>query len=313
MNPRFFASPFILFAAIATGHAAGWSFSEQAEHRDVLFDGRPVLRHMNVWDPARREETSKPYLHVFAFDGKTLLTKGPGGKFTHHRGAFIGWNKTGFGGREFDFWHCRTVERRHKQYLKAEEIADASQARMVSATEWPAPDGKVVIAEKQTVTARQLGAGRLQLDFAFELRAPSGKVKLGGDAQHAGFHYRAPLEVEQNEKTTKYDRPGTASGGKNDLWENCPWVVCNFDVAGKRYAVMHMSAPANPVPMVYSTRAYGRFGSFFTAEIAPEKPLVLHYRLLVTELSVAPAGDWAARYSEWVATLGKGSAASGVR
>jgi hypothetical protein len=308
-----FASPCLLLFALASSHAAGWSFSDEAEHRDVLFDGRPVLRHMNLWDPARRDETFKPYLHVFAFDGKTLLTKGPGGKFTHHRGAFIGWNKTAFNGKDYDFWHCRNVERRHKSYLKAEEIADGTQAKMVSVTDWPTPDGRTVISEKQTVAARQLGVGRLQLDFTFELSAPNGVVKLGGDPQHAGFHYRAALEVEQNEKKTQYDRPATASGGKNDVWENCPWVVCNFDVSGKRYAVMHMSAPANPTPLVYSTRAYGRFGAFFTTEVTPEKPLVLHYRLLVSDLSSAPVIDGAARYAEWIAGLGKGAAASSVR
>jgi hypothetical protein len=290
---------------LATASAAGWSFGGADGAREVLFAGQPVLRHMTAWDPARRADTFKPYLHVLAFDGKTLLTKGPGGKFTHHRGVFIGWNKTNFAGKDYDFWHCKNVERRHASYLAAEEKADAAQATLVSLTDWPTAEGQTVISEKQTVTARELAPGLRQLDFTFVLSAPNGPVKLGGDPQHAGFHFRAAEEVETHEKDTRYVRPPTATGGKNDVWADCPWVVCDFTVGEKRYAVMHMNAPTNPAPAVFSTRAYGRFGAFFTSEVTPEKPLKLQFRLLVADAAAAAQEDWAARYAAWIATLAR--------
>ncbi|MCA8951167.1 MAG: PmoA family protein [Planctomycetes bacterium] len=56
-------------------------------------------------DPNAHLATSKVYHHVYAPDGR-LLTKGLGGTFPHHRGLFVGWNKTTFGGTQHDFWHC---------------------------------------------------------------------------------------------------------------------------------------------------------------------------------------------------------------
>jgi len=297
---------FLLVPAFLTAaHAAGWSFADQPGAREMLLDGQPVLRHMNAWDPARRADTFKPYLHVFAFDGQTLLTKGPGGKFTHHRGAFIGWNKTSFDGKDYDFWHCTKVERRHKEYVAAEEKADAQQATLVSLTDWPTAEGKIVISEKQTVTVHQLAPGKRQLDFTFVLQAPNGPVKLNGDPQHAGFHFRAAEEVGNHEKDTRYIRPTGAVDKKGDVWAECPWVVCDFTVLEKRYSVMHMNAPSNPKPAAFSTRAYGRFGAFFTTEVTPEKPLTLRFRLLVEDEATAAKEDWPARYADWTMALAK--------
>jgi hypothetical protein len=304
MDPRTSLALVLLASSAVSSFGAGWSFSDGDGYRDVLLDGKPVLRHMNAWDPARRNDTFKPYAHVFAFDGKTLLTKGPGGKFTHHRGAFIGWNKSEFDGKSFDFWHCKNVERKHSKYVTAEQKANGEEAVMVSVTDWPTPEGKTVISEKQTVTSRLLAPGKLQLDFAFELTAPNGPVKLNGDPQHAGFHYRAAEEVERHEKDTRYIRPEGAMDKKSDVWADCAWIVCDFTVEEKRYSVMHMSAPGNPEPSVYSTRAYGRFGNFFTTEVKPGMPLKLNFRLLVEDEATAAKEDWPARYAEWV---GKGA------
>src|SRR5688572_13662958 len=95
---RFFPIAAVLLSSsvslLAADAPKGWSFADGQGYRDVQFDGKTVLRHMNVWDPARRAETFKPFTHVFDFAGEKPITKGPGGAFTHHRGMFIGWNKT---------------------------------------------------------------------------------------------------------------------------------------------------------------------------------------------------------------------------
>lgn len=138
------------------------------------------------------------------------------------------------------------------------------------------------------------------MDFLFKLEAPNGPVKLDGDVQHAGFHFRAAEEVQKTAKDTKYTLPEGAKPlmGKNDkpvadVYENTNWVVCSFLIGEKRYAVGHFNDPKNPTPLQYSTRAYGRFGAFSKAEVKPDAPLNLRYRLVVTdgarERSVA---DW---------------------
>ncbi len=280
-----------------------WTQVDGAGFRDVLLNGKTVLRHMNAWDPARREETYKPFLHVFDFAGAKPITKGPGGQFTHHRGAFIGWNKVTFDGKSYDFWHCKNVERKHTKYL------DSSKGgTLVSVTDWPTPEGRVVIQETQKVKATKLADGALQLDFDFKLEAPNGPVKLDGDVQHAGFHFRAAEEVQKTAKDTKYTLPEgvksllNAKGASTDVHENANWVVCSFLIGDKRYDVGHFNDPKNPGPLQYSTRAYGRFGAFSKAEVKPEAPLNLRYRLVITDgTTETPAAEWQKRWDAFAA------------
>jgi hypothetical protein len=289
----------------AADSAKGWSFSEGKGQRDVLFHGKTVLRHMNEWDPARRDETFKPYTHVFDFAGNAPITKGPGGNFTHHRGLFIGWNKTWFGGKSYDFWHCKNVIRRHVKYLSEQEKAEANAATMVSVAEWPAPDGTVVVRETQTITATKPAEGRLQLDVGFKLEAPNGPVKLEGDVQHAGFHFRAAQEVYDRQKQSAYLLPQGAVLKKGDVYEQCNWVVCQFNIGETRYAVAHFNDPKNATPVQYSTRAYGRFGAFSKTEIGAGQTLNLRYRVIVTDTAKVPVGtvaDWQKQFDAFAGT-----------
>ena len=85
-----------------------------------------------------------------------------------------------------------------------------------------------------------------------------------------------------------------------DIYADCPWVHASFDVHGHHYQLTHMDAATNPRPTTYSTRPYGRVGAFFTAEVPPDKPLHLLYRLDLWE-GAAPAGDdVAAAYESFI-------------
>ena len=88
-------------------------------------------------------------------------------------------------------------------------------------------------------------------------------MHLDGDGQHAGFQFRAPQQVHKNQKATVYLRPASVGKPKNDMWVGCAWTLCRYDLDDKPVAVMYMTAPENPTPAAMSTRAYGRFGSFF--------------------------------------------------
>ena len=173
---------------------------------------------------------------------------------------------------------------------------------MAAVTDWPTPEGKVVIHKTQRVTATKPAKDRLVLDFTYTLEAPSGPVKLEGDAQHAGFHFRAAEEVNKTQKETRYTRPEGAVDKKSDVWENCQWVVCNFLIGEKRYAVAHFNDPKNATPLQYSTLAYGRLGAFSKTEVVPEKPLTLRYRIIVTDgAKDAEVAEWQKEYDAFTA------------
>ena len=285
---------------------AVFRFDDGKGWRDLYHGEVPVWRDMIKWDPADRENTFKPFEHVYAFgpagsdppgSEARFITKGPGGKFPHHRGIFFGY-KAQAGGEDLgDFWHGREgVTQRHVKYLTAEEFAGPVAARCGGVTDWVGKDGKsAVVRDTRRETTWRVAADHLVLDYEIAVESLLEKpVRLFADAHHGGFHFRAAQEVADalgaNGKpgAAAYERPGSAKDTGNDIWADCPWVRCAFEVKGVRYVVTMLDHPSNPRPTTFSTRPYGRFGAYFDREVAPGQPLKLKYRLHVQ--SAASAG-----------------------
>lgn len=283
---------------------------EKGMYNDLVYGpgaGRPVLRYMNMPRDASSKDshelTFKPFHHVFdPADGKTLLTNGPGLAankeltYPHHRGLFYAWNKVSYpdpaGGKDktCDVWHGRNGEFTEHQKILGEE-AGVVLGRQRSALTWNGTDGKVFATEERELTAYAAPGGTL-IDFASVLKTDLPRVKLDGDPQHAGFHFRAANEVaKKTPKETYYLRPdGKGKPGETRNWEakgadpktvNLPWDAVSFVLDGKRYTVLRINHPDNPKEARGSERDYGRFGDYFEYELTPQKPLKVKYRVWV--------------------------------
>lgn len=254
----------------------------EGKHLDVLSDGKVVARYMYEHDTSteeRHHETYKPYLHVFDAEGKAPITKGAGGQFTHHRGIFIGWNKIGFNGKEYDRWHMKGGDIVHQKFT-SKEVRDGA-AVVTSVTHWMDEEGEAFLEEARTMTVTE-GAygGRAFIDFQSKLTPLRGEVSLKGDPEHAGIQYRPANEVDK--KLTKYVFPGgvTKVKGVKDL----PWAAENYTLDGKQYGVVHLNHPTNPKGTVHSAyRDYGRFGAFFEKEIKQGESLTVNYGFLILD------------------------------
>jgi hypothetical protein len=282
------------------------------QYTDLRFDGsRRVLRYM--YEPidnsskARREETYKPYHHLFDPRGERLVTKGPGGLFPHHRGLFFGFNKITYGdNQQADTWHCNRGEwQAHKEILDQDAGPLLGTHRV--AIDWHGRDGKVFVKEQRELTAYNLPGGTL-VEFASKLTSTAGKVHLDGDPQHAGFQFRASQEVpDKTAKQTYYLRPdGKDKPGSFRNWpqrkghENLPWNALSFVLGKQRYTAVYLDHPKNPKPARYSERDYGRFGSYFAADVEPDKPLTVNYRLWLQEgeMTVEQANALSRQFAE---------------
>lgn len=276
-----------------------FTFKEEPGAVDLLFDGRPVLQYFSPkHDAADHYYTFKPFHHVFDPSGKVRLTNGSAktdkdGKFPHHRGLFYGWNKITYGDKKTaDIWHgTKNVFSQHDKTLAA--VAGEVVGRHRSAISWHGQDGATFATEERELTAYATKGGTL-IDFASVLTTELPSVKLDGDPQHAGFHFRANNDVAaKTEKQTYYLRPD--GKGKNDEtrnWEpkkpdpktiNLPWDACCFVLGDKRYTVLRVTHPDNPGEARGSERNYARFGDYFEAEVTPAKPLRVKYRVWVQE------------------------------
>ena len=279
-------------AAAANEQRFAWR-DEPGKRADLLFGDRPVLRYMyeavDESSPERRQETYKPYHHLFDPQGKRLLTKGPGGVFPHHRGLFFGFNRISYGDQSADTWHCNNGESQlHEKFLASE--AGPVLGRHCTSIAWRGKDGKTFASEERELTAYRT-AGGLTIDFGSRLTTTLPLVKLDGDPQHAGFQFRASQEVpDATAALTYYLRPdGPGKPGEFRNWPDnpahvdLPWHAMSFVLGDSRYTCCRLDRPENPRPARYSERDYGRFGSYFEYELTPAQPLVVRYRLWVQE------------------------------
>ena len=275
------------------------------KHMDVSYKGKNVFRYMyeaiDNSDKKRREITYKPYHHVYDKDGKDFITKGPGGKFTHHRGIYYGFAKCSYPGEggkteKADTWHCRGDAHESHQGFLVQEVGPV-YARQRVKIDWHGPGGKVFANEIRELTFIMAGDKRV-VEFASSLSSELEFVNIDGDPQHAGFQYRASNEVhDKTKKQTYYIRPadGKDSPGKTKNWPankdmtNLEWKAQSTVVGGQRYTVTYLDSQNNPKPSYFSERDYGRFGSYFKTKVTKDKPLNVRYRLVIENDEIDPS------------------------
>lgn len=306
MPPVFLRAPFFAGALLlsATGALGQFTWNDTAgKHLELTFQNRALARYVyeaiDTSSPERREETYKPFCHLYSSHWKhygELLTKGPGGKFTHHRGVFYGFSKISYTDgagvlhRNIDTWHCRKAHQVHRRFT--ETGSDDKGAWFTSEIDWIGDDGKTFAVEARTMRF-SLADRDLVVDFESLLTSKVPALRLDGDPQHAGFHFRAHNDVhDKTQNATYYIRPGTGVGkpgvavnwsDKNDTEQtrDLPWKAMCFTLIGTLNTVVYLDHPGNPKPARSSERQYGRFGTYFATEMTPEKPLRVRYRLVV--------------------------------
>ena len=273
---------------------------EEGQTLDILRDGKPLVRYMYAFDDSdarTRESTYKAYHHVFDPSGQNVITKGPGGKFTHHRGIFIGWSKLGHAGKRYDTWHMKNSSIVHRKFVRTEATAD--RASVTSLIHWNNPEGEPMIEETRTLTVHFTDdTAHLLADFETELKAVNGDVELNGDPEHAGVQYRPHNDVVSN-KSSKYTFHADDVNPKSD--RDLPWVALTYQVNEGVYTVQHMRHPDNPGKSLYSAyRDYGRFGNFFVTTIPDGETLTLRYRFRIITGEAPPRTELARQWKLYV-------------
>jgi len=310
-------------STIYAGQKPGFTWKNQPEKQvaDLYYNGNPVLQYVYPYDDSSAEslhDTYKVFHHVYGPASKAIITKGPGGKYTHHRGLYVGWNKTKFDGKELDFWHCKNgAHLRHAKMIDMK--GDADSGTMTSEIHWNDAKGKPVIQEirKVTVTPIKVATSKnpaWQIDWQTTLKSKRGEIKLDGDRQHAGFQYRAAQAVAESNNAT-YVRPEgfpqqAAPFQVSDKTDpnghiNLGWFAMTYEIDGKRYNVEYFENPNVPKPSRYSERPYGRFGAFFDTKLDESKPLKMKYRIIVSEGKTPTQSEIQKRYDQFVASLQK--------
>lgn len=302
-------------AAAAAAPAFHWKNDTKAGEATLYCGDEPAIRYMYAFDRSsdeRAHETYKVYHHVFGPGSGAIITKGPHGKYTHHRGLYVGWNRTSFAGRSLDFWHCtKGAHQRHVRFLKLEDGSDSGL--MTAEIHWNDGDGQPVLIEERTVSVRrEPDTSGWQIDWSTRLKSQRGDITLDGDRQHAGFQFRAAQPVAESNGAT-YLRPSAFPqqdaaiqvGDKGDppAHINLGWFAMSYELAGQRYTVEYFDNPGLPKPALYSERPYGRFGTFFRTTLKENQPLSMTYRVVVSSGPRPDVSDIQKRCDRFVSQL----------
>jgi hypothetical protein len=284
-----------------TSPAFAWH-DTPGEFTELRLGRQPVLRYiyqaLDESSKQNRDLTFKVYHHLYDPSGRRLVTNGPSGLYPHHRGLFFGYNRTSYGdGKQADVWHCTgDAYQSHERFLASEGGPILGRHRVEIA--WHGPGKEVFAREERELTVYNVPAGHL-VEFASRLHSRMGKVKLDGDPQHAGFHFRADSEVAaKTSKQTYFLRPdGPGKLGETRNWDpktrkgpvNLPWNAMSFVLGQERFTVAYLDKPTNPKEARCSEREYGRIGSYFEYELDNDRPLTINYRIWLQggEMTVA--------------------------
>ena len=228
----------------------------------------------------------KPYLHVFSENGERLTNAGTDkdgkstGAFPHHRGIFIGWKVESELGTD-DLWHMTRGCKMEVSEVILPAVGDTGvkdSARIVATVLWKSAkstDGSdLLITERRDLTFSRPDR-RIQIDAIFTL-VPARDLRLAGDLQHSGVHFRASNEVHARQSETSYLNSPEGKTKGNDL----KWCRLSFPIGTNAYSALQLNHPENPVEEL-STRKYGRFGYFFKKSLTQGKPLTLKYRFII--------------------------------
>jgi hypothetical protein len=288
---------------------------DPGHHADLLFGERKIVTYhyerLDDSTPERRVRTYKVFHHVFSLKGDRVVTGGlnddPKVHSPHHRGIFYGFNRITYGdGRKADTWHCIDgAFQQHEKFLASEQ--GLVLARHRAEISWHGKD-TAFAQEERELTVYHVPGGHL-IEFASRLRSASGRVRIDGDPQHAGFQFRAHNDVDAyTTNQTIFIRPdGMGKPGETRNWDpptrkgpvNLPWNAMSFVLGDQRYTVAYLDRPENPKEARFSEREYGRFGSYFEYTIEKDKPLTVNYRLWLQEGLMQP-GEVAALSSHFV-------------
>ena len=285
--------------------ARGLTWRDQpGHHTDLMFGDRKVVTYhyerLDESTPASRVRTYKVFHHVFSPNGDRIVTGGlnddPRVHSPHHRGIFYGFNRITYGdGQRADTWHCTDgAFQQHERFLASEQGPVLGRHRVEIS--WHGKDAAFATEERE-LTVYNVPGGHL-IEFASRLRSLSGRVRIDGDPQHAGFQFRAHNDVDAyTTNLTIYVRPdGVGKLAETRNWDpqtrqgpvNMPWNAMSFVLGTNRYTVAYLDRPENPKEARFSEREYGRFGSYFEYTIEKDKPLNVNYRLWLQEGLMQP-------------------------
>ncbi len=229
---------------------------------------------------------------VFDPNGSRIISKEAGGRYPHHRGIFYGHNRVKVPGQEktLDIWSGADAHQAHVKFIR--EFAGPVLGGHVVTVDWVDREGKPFATETRTIRVFRSPKDQSLIQFDTTIATDGGPVALeASNNHHGGVQFRAAQEVAENEKATRFLRPGKWAAMPTDTaldveqhkdFMDLPWNAIQYKLGDRAYTVAYLCNPENPRKAEMSERAYGRFGEYSTWNLTKDNPLTLTYRFWVS-------------------------------
>jgi len=204
----------------------------------------------------------------------------------HHHGVFWGWPAVDTGGKRYDFWMYRAGAGPRFEKFLGRGVSPA-EAWVKIQNGWYIPERRIV---EETVLIRVFPAkgGAREFEVELTLVAQDQPVTLRGSQEsgksYGGFSARFALR----EATALMADSGPVDKDEDLVVHK--WAQLTATYGGKR-AALRITALSEP-PHQWCLRRYGFVGASFPGRFGPEdgyllepgKPLILRYRVTLTDL-----------------------------
>jgi hypothetical protein len=214
----------------------------------------------------------------------------------HHRGVFLAWRSTTFGGRPADFWGpgSETPDKMQKISNRAVELLESDAERAVVRVENDWMIGDEVVLDEQTQITAGGQRGVYVLDFDYRL-TPKVDMQLHQFA-YTGFVVRARKDGQAKYFTPRgeIDLPSPHHLKPETNWPAAPWYNYVVELeSGETVGTAVVDHPDNPPATWHNVKPIALVNPCIAAPAAVERKagelLRLRYRVIVHDGPVPAA------------------------
>ncbi len=265
-----------------------FKFDKNDQGIELLENEEPIFFYQKEPKSLTGKYISNNYLHpLYSLDGDTLTEEFPA-DHPYHRGIFWAWHQMYVNGKSVgDGWIMENIE---QNVVDIQTIAQNSTAQLKLEVLWKSPlfeNRKPFVSENTTITVHPLENDIRKIDFTIALKALVPAVEIGGSDDEKGYGgLCARLKLPDDLTFTSSEGPVTP---KVEQIKAGPWMdfsaSFNEDKEMTGVSILcHPTTPNYPAPWILRPKTSMQnivFPGRKLFELPMDKPVVLHYRLVV--------------------------------
>jgi hypothetical protein len=267
---------------------SAFAFKENDQGVSLLENGKPVFFYQQQTKTLAGQYKCNNYLHpLYSLSGDTLTEESPA-DHPYHRGIFWAWHQHYIDNKSVgEGWIIESV---YQDILYARKKLINGTAQIDLSVSWKSSlyqNGKPYIAEETRIIVYPSEANLRKIDFEISLKALVPGVQIGGsddEKGYGGFCTRVRLP-----DGLVFTSIGGPVNPQNTQIKAGPWMDLsgaygkNGEISGLAI-LCHPSTSNYPAPWILRQKGSMQNVVFPGRErinVSMEKPIVLHYRLIV--------------------------------